>query len=97
MNNDMKNSDNLLNKRSFTIAEAAEYICVGRSTVEIWLAKGLLAYEELPSSGSGSHRFLRIRKVDLDEFNDRHYKRNIEVSDTNQITQKKLILMPKKA
>ena len=93
----MKSNDNLHSKRAFTIAEAANYTCVGRSTIENWLAKGLLSYEELPSSGSGAHRFVRIRKSDLDEFIDKYYKKNIEVSETNQTAQKKLVLLPRKA
>ncbi len=93
----MKNSDNLHNKRAFSISEAAEYTCVGRSTIENWLVQGLLAYEEYPSSGSGEHRFVRIRKEDLDNFIDRYYKKNIEDSDTNQIAPKKLVLLQRKA
>ena len=34
----MKNNDNKHKKRAFKISEAAEYACVGRSTVENWLA-----------------------------------------------------------
>ena len=95
MKYDMKNSDNLHNKRAFTITEAAEYMCVGRSTIENWLAKGLLPYVKLPSSGSGLRRFVRIRKTDLDEFIEKYYKRNIEVSDTNQTVPNKLVLLPR--
>jgi len=46
----MKNFDNY-NKRTLTIDEAAEYTCVGRSTIENWLAKGLLSCEELQTKG----------------------------------------------
>jgi len=63
-----------LDKRALTILEAAEYACVSRGIVGAWLAKGLLPYEELPGNGSGSYRFRRIRKADLDEFLDRCHK-----------------------
>lgn len=62
-----------LNKRALSISEAAQYACVGRSTIENWLASGLVPYEELPGSGSGAYRFRRIRKADLDGFLEKHY------------------------
>ncbi len=58
------------NKRALNISEAAEYACVSRGTIETWMARKLLPYEELPGTGS-KNRFRLIRKADLDEFLDR--------------------------
>jgi len=60
-------------KRAFSVSEAAEYACVGRSTLEGWITKRLLPYEELPGRGDNKYRFLRIRKKDIDAFLDSHY------------------------
>jgi len=78
-------------KRAFTIKEAAEYACVGRSTLEKWLVRGLLPYEELPSTGAGKYRFRRIRKRDLDEFLDRLYTGN-DSADREKSNSKPIIL-----
>lgn len=69
-------------KRALSVAEAARYACVSRGTLELWLAKRLLPFEELPGQGNGRKKFRRIRRSDLDEFLDRHYK------DKNQRKQK---------
>ena len=61
------------NKRAFTIDEAADYACVSRGTIENWMAKGILPYEELPSGGNGVYSFKRIRKVDIDGLLDDNY------------------------
>ena len=53
-------------KRALTIAEAADYACVSRGTINNWLVKSILPYEELPSGGDGSYRFVRIRRQDID-------------------------------
>ena len=58
------------NKRALTISEAAKYACVSRTTIDNWLSRGILAYEELPGGGSGAYRFRRIRLTDLDAFLD---------------------------
>ena len=86
-----------IEKRAFTVTEAAEYACVSRGTIENWLAKGLLKYEELPGNGT-KQRFIRIRKKDLDELLDRY------VRETKTPNQKKaneehkgMFLLPKKA
>ena len=82
-------------KRALTIAETAEYTCVSRGTVESWLAKGLLPYEELPGTGS-KQRFRRIRKKDLDTFLDQNIKVNKAThhkDDTRE--QKSIFLLPK--
>ena len=70
-------------KRAFSVSEAAEYAYIGRSTLEGWITKGLLPYEELPGRGDNKYRFLRIRKKDLDAFLDNHYKECIKNSDTS--------------
>ena len=93
----MNNSATNNKKRALKITEAAEYSCVSRATIENWLVKGLLPYEELPGAGSGAHRFRRIRKQDLDDFLNRFYQTNVKVSDTNQRTPEKAILLPRKA
>jgi len=66
--------EELKDKRALTIAEAAKYTCVSRGTLELWITKRLLAFEELPGQGNGRKRFRRIRKSDLDEFLEKHYK-----------------------
>ena len=62
-----------IEKRAFTVTEAADYACVSRGSLESWLARGLLKYEELPGNGA-KQRFIRIRKKDLDEFLDRYVR-----------------------
>ena len=62
-------------KRAFTIKEAAEYACVSRGTIETWVAKGILPFEELPGTGK-KQRFRRIRKKDMDELLDRSIVEN---------------------
>lgn len=88
----MKRYD-LHNKRALTIAEAAEYACVSRGTINNWLVKGILPYEELPSGGDGSYRFLRIRRQDLDELLNRSY--NQIKSKSSKIKKDELILLPR--
>jgi hypothetical protein len=58
-------------RRAFNVSKAAEYACVSRGTMEAWLTKGLIPYEDLPSTGE-RNRFRRIRKSDLDAFLDKH-------------------------
>ena len=62
-------------ERALTISEAAKYACVSRGTIESWLARGLLPYEELPGTGEGkgTQRFRRARRVDFDDFLDQNY------------------------
>lgn len=62
-------------KRAFTITEAAEYACVSRGTIEFWMAKGILPFENLPGTGE-KQRFRRVRKKDLDELLDRSLVEN---------------------
>ena len=93
----MTNSVKNISKRAMKISEAAEYACVSRGIIESWLNKGLLPYEELPSTGTGSHRFRRIRKQDLDEFLRQYYQTNVKCSDTKQYSLEKVILLPRKA
>jgi len=69
----MKKTGDIYGKRALSISEAAEYACVGRSTVENWLSRGLLPYEELPGRG-GKNRLRRIRRDDLDCFLDMSYR-----------------------
>ena len=69
----MSDDKKTYNKRAFNISEAAEYACVSRSTLQNWIASGLLPYEELPGRGEGYHNFRLIRKPDLDEFLNKHY------------------------
>jgi len=87
---DVKKSNN---KRAFSIKETAEYACVSRGTVENWLAKGLLPYEEMPGRGNGTYHFRRIRKDDIDEFLNQFYheKRSIHKNKAA----KKIILLPR--
>ena len=62
-----------MNKRALTISEAAEYACVSRGTMENWLIKRLLPFEEFPGRGNGTQKFRRIRLSDLNKFLDSHY------------------------
>ena len=93
----MEKTKRIFNKRAMKISEAAEYACVSRGIIENWLNKGLLPFEELPSSGTGAHRFRLIRKQDLDEFLRQYYQTNVKCSDTKQDSLKKVILLPRKA
>ena len=86
----MKATD-LSDRRALTVAEAARYVCVSRSTMENWLAKGLIPYEELPGSGTATHRFRRVRKMDIDEFLDRCYSQAQEVGRREE--RKRLVLL----
>ena len=69
----MLNYQGKYDKRAFNINEAAEYACVSRGTIENWLNKGLIPYEELPSRGKGLYHYRRIRKKDLDDFLNKFY------------------------
>ncbi|MFC1694134.1 hypothetical protein ACFL1R_11565 [Candidatus Latescibacterota bacterium] len=91
MNNPQKKNLNI--KRAFTISEAAEYACVSRNMIDIWMAKGLLRFEELPGRGSGTYRFRRIRKNDIDNFLNQFYRQN-SLSDKKKKSQE-LILLPR--
>ena len=70
----MSNNSNKYLKRAFNMCEAAEYSCVSRGTLTGWITNGLLPCEELPGRGDGSHKFRLIRKLDLDEFLEKHYQ-----------------------
>ena len=82
-----------MNKRALTISEAAEYACVSRGSLQNWVDSGLIPFEELPSRGSGSHRFRLIRKTDLDDFLDQYY--HAPDKKKNEINRSELILLPK--
>lgn len=82
-------------KRVLTIVEAAKYIGVSRGVVEGWISKGILSFEELPSFGSGAHRFRRIRVADIDEFLDKHYSQNNTKQKVNKPIHKNIVLLPK--
>ena len=87
----------LQQKRAFNVSEAAQYACVSRGTVEYWLMKGLLPYEELPGKGE-KQRFRRIRKKDIDAFLDGNLKVNRARSgQPAQEKQSGVFLMPKTA
>lgn len=86
-----------LDKRAFSIKEAAEYACVSRGTIENWLAKGLLPFEELPGRGKGSYCFRRIRKNDLDEFLNRFYTNTYSLISNKRSDKKELVLLPRNA
>ncbi len=83
-------------KRALTIVEAAEYACVSRGTIENWLAKGILPFEELPSRGNRQYRFRRIRREDLESFLNSNYKQPQEKENKkSQKNKKELILLPR--
>ena len=90
----MANSDKTFNKRALTIKEVSEYACVSRSTVENWLVKGVLPFEELPSRGEGSYCFRRIRKTDLDNFLNQFYQKH-SIQKSNNKKSKELFLLPR--
>ncbi len=89
------NNDKKYNKRAFTIKEAADYACVGRTTVENWLKKGLLPYEELPGRGEGLYHYRRVRKKDLDDFINKFYLKYYRPHSDNKKVSKELILLPR--
>jgi excisionase family DNA binding protein len=59
--------EKLNSERALTIKAAAQYAGVSRGTVEYWMTKGLLPFEELPCTGT-KQRLRRIRRKHLDEF-----------------------------
>lgn len=81
-------------KRALTVAEAARYACVSRGTLELWLAKRLLPFEELPGQGNGRKKFRRIRHADLDAFLDKHYKERSRPAIDITIMKDQLDLFP---
>ncbi len=91
----MKNKNQ---KRAFTIAETAEYACVSRATVDNWLARGDLPFEEQPSAGKEIYKFRRIRKTDLDDFLNKFYSQP-KTRDHNRKNSPthKLFLQPRKS
>ena len=85
-----------IDKRAFSINEAAEYACVSRATVENWLIRGILPFEELPSRGNGAYCFRRIRKTDLDTFLNKHYQQNsFSVKQNKNKEFREMILLPR--
>ena len=86
-------TQSFIDKRALNIAEAAQYACVSRGTIEHWLSTKLLPFEELPSHGRGRKRFLRIRQVDLDKFLNAHYC--IQSKDRRVEEHEELTLLPK--
>jgi len=80
-------------KRALTIKDAAEYACVSRGTVDNWLRRGLLSYEELPSRG-GKYRFIRIRKDTLDKFLN-SYEKSENVPENVHNMKNEVFLFPK--
>ena len=68
-------SKNVQCQRILSIKQAAAYIGVSRGTLNQWLNRGLLPYEELPGRG-GVYHFRRIRREDLDNFLEHHYRRS---------------------
>ncbi len=85
----MIEANDTYDKRALSISEAANYACVSRSTVENWLNRRLIPFEELPGR-KGKYRFRRIRKSDLDRFlNDSYSDGDDHISD------EKLIILPR--
>ena len=92
----MVDNKNTYNKRAFSIKEVAEYACVSRATVENWLIRGILSFEELPSRGKGAYCFRRIRKNDLDEFLNKYYQQNSFSDKPNENKEfREMILLPR--
>ena len=84
--------------RAFNIAEAARYAHVSRGTIESWIHKNLIAYEELPNTGKGIHKFRLIRKADLDAFLDKCYHATpvpTKQNKTKTLNESEIFLMPK--
>ena len=81
-------------KRAFSINEAAEYACVSRATIENWLNKRLLPFEELPGRGKGFYHYRRIRKKDLDDLLSKFYQK-FSIPKSNNKESKELILLPR--
>ena len=82
-------------KRAFSVKEAAEYACVSRATVDNWLVKGILPFEELPGRGNGIYSFMRIRKSDLDNFLNRFYQNEIVTNSNTNKELHDLFLLPR--
>lgn len=93
----MKIKESSKNKRALTVDEAADYACVSRSTVDSWINKRIIPFEELPScSEKKVYRFIRIRKDDLDAFLDKH-RVVTEEQKVIPIPRTKAVLLPKSA
>lgn len=83
------------NKRAMTITEASQYVGVSRGTIENWLKKGLLPFEELPGKGNGFHKFRLIRKEDIDKFLDSTYHDRGIYPKTDKEKNNDIFLLPK--
>lgn len=81
------------NKRALTITEAAEYTGISEAAVRNWIVSGLIPYEELPGRGNGYHKFRLIRKTDLDDFLEKHYRPSKRFK--KQDNSNELVLLPK--
>lgn len=65
------------NCKLLTVKQAADYIGVARQTLQAWLQRGLLPFIELPATRPRAvYRFIRLRREDLDDFLERHYRRS---------------------
>ena len=89
--------DDLSKKRALTIAEATRYSCYSRGTIEGWIARGLLPYEEPPGRGTGNHRFRKIRRADLDTLLDSYYFQDTDQhTDAQKNEADEMVLLSKK-
>ncbi|MFC1554097.1 helix-turn-helix domain-containing protein [candidate division KSB1 bacterium] len=84
-----------ISRRALTIKEAADYACVSRGTILQWITKRTLPYEELPGNGTGTNRFIRIRKGDLDKLLNNSYM--VEKTVEKENSKSDLFLYPKRA
>ena len=91
----MNESNKIYEKRAFSIKEAAEYACVSRATIDNWLIKGILPFEELPGRGKGAYCFRRIRKIDLDAFLNKFYNIDSEYNSNKNKEINGLFLLPR--
>lgn len=81
-------------RRAMSVNQAAKYTGYSRATVEYWLSDCGLPYEEPPTRGS-KNRFRRIRRSDLDEFLDRHYKMQSKRRRGRSIPERRVSLLPR--
>ena len=78
----------------YSISGAARYLGVSRGTIDHYLAKGILPYEDRPPGrGKGIYRNIRIRRTDLDRLREMWYRTKAPKRQTERPD--RIILLPR--
>jgi hypothetical protein len=72
----------------------AEYSGYSRAMIAYWIDKGILRYEEPPTTGE-RYRCIRIRKADLDALLDSFYRKSNTADQRPHGEPEGLILLPR--